>query len=94
VPSTPRSNGEKPKRTPEEIAQSKVDAFKKVASKRLTNAVHAIESVGKTANQKTYTFTPEQAEQVKVHLLGAVEKVVEAFSQPTDGSGTRELIQL
>jgi hypothetical protein len=60
--------------------ESKADKFKRLASKRVVNAISKIELITNLAGSG-YEYTPEQAEKILSALQGSVDKVKAAFSK-------------
>jgi len=60
--------------------ESKGDRFKRLASKRVVNAISKIELITNLA-APSYEYTPEQVEKILGALQGSVDKVKAAFSK-------------
>ena len=60
--------------------ESKSDKFKRLASKRVVNAIQKIELITNLA-APSYEYTPEQVEKILGALQGSVDKVKAAFSK-------------
>lgn len=60
--------------------ESKADKFKRLASKRVVNAISKIELITNLAGSG-YEYTPEQVEKILTALQGSVDKVKAAFSR-------------
>lgn len=60
--------------------ESKADKFKRLASKRVVNAISKIELITNLAGS-SYEYTPEQVEKILGALQGSVDKVKAAFSK-------------
>ena len=60
--------------------ESKSDKFKRLASKRVVNAISKIELLTNLAGS-SYEYTPEQVEKILGALQGSVDKVKAAFSK-------------
>lgn len=60
--------------------ESKSDKFKRLASKRVVNAISKIELITNLAGS-SYEYTPEQVEKILTALQGSVDKVKAAFSK-------------
>jgi len=60
--------------------ESKADKFKRLASKRVVNAISKIELITNLAGSG-YEYTPEQVEKILTALQGSVDKVKAAFSK-------------
>lgn len=60
--------------------ESKADKFKRLASKRVTNAISKVELIANLAGSG-YEYTPEQVEKILSALQGSVDKVKAAFSK-------------
>lgn len=60
--------------------ESKSDKFKRLASKRVVNAISKIELITNLAGSG-YEYTPEQVEKILNALQGSVDKVKAAFSK-------------
>jgi len=62
--------------------------FKSLGSKRVTNAVVAIARIKNLAN-RSYNFTPDQADKVVSLLQDAVDDVISAFKARLAGGATK-----
>ena len=60
--------------------ESKADKFKRLAAKRVTNAISKVELITNLAGS-SYEYTPEQVEKILTALQGSVDKVKAAFSK-------------
>lgn len=60
--------------------ESKSDKFKRLASKRVVNAVSKIELIANLSSS-SYESTPEEVEKILSALQGSVDKVKAAFSK-------------
>ena len=60
--------------------ESKADKFKRLASKRVVNAISKVELIANLAGSG-YEYTPEQVEKILTALQGAVDKVKAAFNK-------------
>jgi len=60
--------------------ESKSDKFKRLASKRVVNAISKIELIANLASS-SYESTPEEVEKILTALQGSVDKVKSAFSK-------------
>lgn len=60
--------------------ESKSDKFKRLASKRVVNAVSKIELIANLASS-SYESTPEEVAKILTALQGSVDKVKAAFSK-------------
>jgi len=60
--------------------ESKSDKFKRLASKRVVNAIQKVELITNLA-APSYEYTPEQVEKILGALQGSVDKVKAAFSK-------------
>lgn len=60
--------------------ESKADKFKRLAGKRVTNAISKVELIANLAGS-SYEYTPEQVEKILTALQGSVDKVKAAFSK-------------
>ena len=60
--------------------ESKADKFKRLASKRVVNAISKIELITNLAGSG-YEYTPEQVEKILGALQGSVDKVKAAFNK-------------
>ena len=60
--------------------ESKADKFKRLASKRVVNAISKVELITNLAGSG-YEYTPEQVEKILGALQGSVDKVKAAFSK-------------
>lgn len=61
-------------------SESKQDKFKRLASKRVSNAIQKIELIGNLSGP-SYECTPEDAEKIIVALQQSVDSVKERFSK-------------
>jgi len=60
--------------------ESKSDKFKRLASKRVVNAISKVELIANLAGP-SYEYAPEQVEKILGALQGSVDKVKAAFSK-------------
>ena len=60
--------------------ESKSDKFKRLASKRVVNAISKIELITNLA-APSYEYTPEEVAKILGALQGSVDKVKAAFSK-------------
>lgn len=60
--------------------ESKSDKFKRLASKRVVNAISKIELITNLAGP-SYEYTPEEVTKILAALQGSVDKVKAAFSK-------------
>ena len=60
--------------------ESKSDRFKRLASKRVVNAISKIELIANLA-APSYEYTPEEVAKILAALQGSVDKVKAAFSK-------------
>ena len=60
--------------------ESKSDKFKRLASKRVVNAIQKIELIA-NLSASSYESTPEEVEKILLALQGSVDKVKAAFSK-------------
>ena len=60
--------------------ESKSDKFKRLASKRVVNAISKIELIANLA-APSYEYTPEEVAKILTALQGSVDKVKAAFSK-------------
>ena len=60
--------------------ESKSDKFKRLASKRVVNAISKIELITNLA-APSYEYTPEEVAKILAALQGSVDKVKAAFSK-------------
>ena len=60
--------------------ESKSDRFKRLASKRVVNAIQKIELITNLA-APSYEYTPEEVAKILTALQGSVDKVKAAFSK-------------
>ncbi len=60
--------------------ESKSDKFKRLASKRVVNAISKIELIA-NLSASSYESTPEEVEKILSALQGSVDKVKAAFSK-------------
>ena len=56
------------------------DAFKRLAEKRVTKALRAIESVSKLSDPKNYTYTDEDIKKICSVLDNEIQKLKQSFS--------------
>ena len=70
--------------------ESKSDKFKRLASKRVVNAIQKIELITNLAGS-SYEYTPEQVEKILTALQGSVDKVKAAFSKQKIEKSTFQL---
>jgi uncharacterized small protein (DUF1192 family) len=69
-----------------DVAESKEDRFKRLASKRVNEALKRITLVGKLSNRSTYAYSAEQSEQVIAALRLEVDRIEAKFTKPAGGS--------
>lgn len=62
------------------VGESKSDKFKRLASKRVVNAIQKIELIANLA-ASSYESTPEDVTKILTALQGSVDKVKAAFSK-------------
>jgi len=62
------------------VGESKSDRFKRLASKRVVNAISKIELITNLA-APSYEYTDEQVAKILTALQGSVDKVKAAFSK-------------
>lgn len=55
--------------------ETKEQLFKRVAERRVKNALHQIKLLGNTANKHVYGYTPEQAQKIILVLSTAVTQL-------------------
>ena len=60
--------------------ESKSDKFKRLASKRVVNAIQKIELIANLA-APSYEYTPEEVTKILIALQGSMDKVKAAFSK-------------
>jgi hypothetical protein len=60
--------------------ESKSDKFKRLAAKRVVNAIQKIELIT-NLSASSYEYTPEQVEKIVTALQGSVDKVKAAFAK-------------
>lgn len=60
--------------------ESKSDKFKRLASKRVVNAISKIELITNLASS-SYEYTPEEVTKILTALQSSVDKVKAAFSK-------------
>ena len=60
--------------------ESKSDKFKRLATKRVKNAISKVELITNLAGS-SYEYTPEEVEKILNALQGSVDKVKAAFSK-------------
>jgi len=70
--------------------ESKQDKFKRLASKRVTNAIHKIELIGNLSGS-SYECSAEDVEKIITALQQAVNGVKERFSKKVPESKKFEL---
>lgn len=66
------------------VGESKSDKFKRLASKRVVNAISKIELIANLA-APSYEYTSEDAAKILAALQGSVDKVKAAFSKQKIG---------
>ena len=66
--------------TKNEAKRDKAEAFKRVGSKRVTNAIRTIRGVAKVANRNAYTYTDEQASRIVETLRDELNSLEAAFT--------------
>lgn len=64
----------------ENIVESKSDKFKRLASKRVKNAIAKVELIA-NLSASSYEYTPEEVDKIIAGLQGSVDKVKAAFSK-------------
>lgn len=78
--------------SPQELAversKVKIANFMKLAPKRMTRALKAIDVVGNLANRNSYTYTSEQATQIVTALAEAVKAVGSKFTATASSKST------
>ena len=62
------------------VGESKSDRFRRLASKRVVNAISKIELIANLA-APSYEYTPEEVNKILTALQGSVDKVKAAFSK-------------
>lgn len=67
-----------------EQTESKSDKFKRLATKRVKNAISKIELIGNLASPG-YEYTSEEVESISSALQESVDKVKAAFSKQQPG---------
>ena len=60
--------------------ESKSDKFKRLAVKRVKNAISKVELIANLAGP-SYEYTPEEVTKILIALQGSVDKVKAAFSK-------------
>ncbi|MDD5496498.1 MAG: hypothetical protein PHP46_05310 [Candidatus Omnitrophica bacterium] len=60
--------------------ESKSDKFKRLATKRVKNAISKVELIANLSGS-SYESTPEEVEKILAALQGSVDKVKAAFSK-------------
>ncbi len=60
--------------------ESKNEKFKRLATKRVKNAISKVELIANLASS-SYEYTPEEVEKILNTLQGSVDKVKAAFSK-------------
>lgn len=73
-------------------AIKRVEKFKAVAPKRVTNALRALDRVIQTSNRGRYTFDESQAAKIVEAIVNRAAKVNEAFTAAA--SATKEQFSL
>ncbi len=63
-----------------EAQKAKADSFTKLARKRMTNALKALDLVANLGNRASYVYTDEQVAKIDTALAAAVAKVKGAFA--------------
>ena len=74
------SEGMEEKETKNVSGESKSDKFKRLATKRVKNAISKVELIANLSGSG-YEYTPEQVEKILSALQGSVDKVKAAFSK-------------
>ena len=64
----------------EDAGESKSDKFKRLATKRVKNAISKVELIANLSGSG-YEYTPEEVEKILNALQGSVDKVKAAFSK-------------
>ncbi len=67
--------------------ESKADAFKRLARKRVTVALDKIRLIGNLANRGSYEYTEQQALAIRAALEGAVNDAMLPFEAKTVKKG-------
>ena len=70
--------------------ESKSDKFKRLATKRVKNAIAKVELIGNLASPG-YEYTPEEVEKILCALQESVDKIKASFSKQKPGKTTFEL---
>ena len=73
-----------------EQAESKSDRFKRLATKRVKNAISKIELIG-NLDSPSYEYASEEVEKILSALQEAVDKVKAVFSKQKPGKTEFEL---
>lgn len=73
------------------VTETKADAFRRLATKRVTVAVRYIRLVGNMSSRASYEYTPEQVEKIRAALNDAVESTMARFDQTHRAAPSIEL---
>jgi len=60
--------------------ETKAARFKRVATKRINNALHDMRLLSNCANLASYEYTPEQVTTIVTHLEVEIERIKDAFN--------------
>ncbi len=75
-----------------EPTESKEDRFKRLASKRVAEALKRVSLIAKLANRSTYAYTEEQVQKILASLREEVSRVEAAFAPK--GGESKQSFQL
>lgn len=68
--------------------ETKHDKFKRLASKRVTNAIKKMELIGHLS-ASSYECTQEEVDKIFIALQGAIDGVKEKFSKTTKADASK-----
>lgn len=74
-------------RTAAPANETKAQAFKRVGTTRINNAIKAVGLLEALANKGTYEYTSDQQKVIETSLTDAVQRVKDAFAGKTVASG-------
>jgi len=74
-------------RTAAPQGETKAQAFSRVGTTRINNAIKAIGLLEALANKQTYEYTSDQQKKISDALDGAVQRVKDAFAGKVQASG-------
>jgi len=61
----------------------KLDNFNKLAPKRMDKTLKALENLSRLANRNSYTYSPEQVQQIKAALGASINSLIARFDTAT-----------